>query len=286
MGALENIGIKNHNAIFELTKSEYFRLVCSDSVSKDVAEKFLSQFSLVTRPQWKVPPEGYEKDIYPWRFARRLSFVTRPILQVDNSDNPLLVIAPAALRKGFFYVLGGAYYGRFRQSFFRTSRMKNIWKSKASEGHSFNTKVAQKLSDDGWHVRENIKLPEILNYRMEHDYGDVDVLAWRPDHNQVLVVECKDLSPARTYSEIAALLSEYQGVDVDGKPDKMKKHLNRVSLLRENEEQLQRFTNIQDLQIVSCLVCSGIVPMQYAKIDTLVGTHVGAIEEVLGEIIC
>lgn len=280
--ALEGKGLEDHNPILQLTRSKYFSLVCSDSVSREAAQEFLNRFSLVTRPQWDQPPAGFiEKDIYPWRFARRLSFVTCPILQVDDGEDPLLVIALSTLHKGFLYVLSGAYYGQFDQSFFRTDRMKNIWKNKVREGHSFNAEVARKLSDSGWKVRQNVSLPEILNCRTERDFGDIDVLAWCPDRRQVLVIECKDLSPARNYSEIAALLSDYQGIEVDGKADKLKKHLDRVSLLQENDEQLQRFINVQSPQIISCLVCSGIVPMQYAKISALVETHVGTIEEVL-----
>lgn len=282
MGALENKGVKDNNAIFDLTQSEYFALVCSDSVSQKAARSFLNQFSLATRPQWKMPPIGFTKgDIYPWRFARRLSFVAHPILQVNHSDDPTLIIAPSTLRKGVFYVLRGAYYGRFRQSFFHTEEMRNYWKSMVREGHSFNSEVAQKLSNAGWVVRKNIKLPEVFNRKMEHDWGDIDVLAWNPNHLEVLVIECKDLSPARNYSEIAALLSDYQGIEVNGKPDKLKKHLDRVLLLHENHEQLRKFTNIQDLRIVSCLVCSGIVPMQYAKIEALSDMLVGSVEEIL-----
>ena len=107
------------------------------------------------------------------------------------------------------------------------------------------------------------------------------MLAWRPDRKEVLIIECKDLSLARNYSEIAALLTEYQGVEVDGQADELRKHLNRVALIQDNRGQLQRFTGVQELRIVSCLVCSGVVPMQYAKIDALANTHVGGISNIL-----
>ena len=116
---------------------------------------------------------------------------------------------------------------------------------------------------------------------MVRDFGDVDVLAWRPNTREVLVIECKDLSDARNYSEIAALLSDYQGVETNEKADKLRRHLNRVLLLQKNRDQLQKFIEIEKPQIVSCLVCSGVVPMQYAKIDALENTHVGGIEDLL-----
>jgi hypothetical protein len=280
--SLENKGVTDHSAIYSISQSEYFSLVCSDQVSGDAAAKFLEQFSLKTRHRWDKPSKGFAmKDIYPWRFGRKLSFATRPILKVEESNDPLLLIAPAALRKGFAYVVDGTYRGRFDQSFFQSDEMKNTWWGNASEGHSFNAEVAQRLSYAGWIVRENIGIPELLNQKTEQDFGDVDVFAWRPGQRDVLVIECKDLSLARNYSEIAALLSSFQGADVDGKPDSLKKHLIRVSILERSLERLQRFTGIHDPNIVSCLICSGVVPMQYSKIEALSKTHIGSVDDLL-----
>jgi hypothetical protein len=282
IGALENKGIEDHIAIFTIKQSAYLTLVCSDKVPKDAARKFLDQFSLSTRRRWDMLPKGFNgKDIYPWRFGRRLSYVTRPILKVDDSDDPLLIIAPAALGKGFAYVFDGAHSGRLEQAFFRTKEMRDAWWGKAREGHTFNAEVAKALSETGWQVRENIGLPELLNCKIERDFGDIDVLAWRRESKEVLIIECKDLSLARNYSEIAALLSDYQGAEVEGEADKLRKHLNRIALLQDNCAQLQRFTGVQEPRVVSCLVCSGVVPMQYAKIDALANTRVCGIPDIL-----
>jgi len=284
--ALETKGIKDHAAIFEIMQSEYFSIVCSDSVPQAVAARFLAQFTLSTRPCWDTPPKGYaSKDIYPWRFGRRLSLVARPILIVDSIDDPLLIVAPNALRKAFAYVLGGAYSGRLDQSFFQSDEMRNTWWGKASEGHSFTTQVAQRLTEAGWQTRENIGIPEILNRKLDRDFGDVDVLAWRHDRRDVLIIECKDLSQARNYSEIAELLSDYQGTDNDGEVDMLRKHLNRVTMLGNSLEQLAHFTRVSKPKIISCLVCSGVVPMQYAKIEPLESSHVGSIEDILAVVV-
>ena len=280
--ALEDKGIKDHTVIFMLKQSAYLALVCSDKVSKDAAKRFLDQFSLSTRPCWDKPPKGFNrKDIYPWRFGRRLSFVARPILKVDHSDDPLLLIAPDALRKGFVYVFDGAYSGRFDKTFFRTKEMRDAWLGKAREGHTFNAEVAKALSEAGWQVRENIKPAEILNRKIDLAFGEIDVLAWRSDRKEVLIIECKDLSLARNYSEIAALLSDYQGNEVKGKADKLKRHLNRVDLLQNNLDKLRLFTGVQEPHIISCMVFSGIIPMQYAKIDALLNTRIGGIPDIL-----
>ena len=106
--ALEDKAIGEHTVILEIRQSEFFALVCSSTkISRKIAKRFLNQFSLETRANWKKPPKNFAvKDIYPWRFRRRLSFITRPILKIDQSEDPLLIIAPHALRTGFVYVIG------------------------------------------------------------------------------------------------------------------------------------------------------------------------------------
>ncbi len=281
ISSLEDKGIEDHTAILELKQSEYFSLVCSGDISNEVASNFLGQFLLQSRLKWdKVPKTFAKEDIYPWRFGRRLSYVTRPILEVD--DNPTLIIAPGSLRNGFTYLVDGTYNGRFKQSFFQTEQLKNGWWGKASEGHSFNERIEKKLSEIGWKVRGNIGIPEILNVKTDRNYGDVDVLAWKDNSNEILVVECKDLSLARNYSEVAALLSTFQGVvNEKGKRDKLRLHLDRVTLLEANIDKLRKFTRNKEAKVVSCLVFSGVVPMQFAKIDALETTRVGTVEDIL-----
>lgn len=284
--ALEDKGIKEKSAIFYTKLSEYLSITQNKNINENVALNFLNRFSLKTRPKWDKPPVGNQpKDIFPWRYSRKLSFVTRPILIINNDQDPIMLIAPNALRRGFIYFLDSAYNGSFEQDFFNTKEMRNTWWGKASEGHTFNAWVADELMKTGWSVRQNIGLPEILNKKMDREYGDVDVLAWRDKQKEVLIIECKDLSQARNYSEIAELLSEYQGNITKGKPDKLKRHLNRLELVQNNLNEIKKFTGLNDIKIISCLVCSGVVPMQYAEIPTLHGSIVGNLSDVLKKIL-
>ncbi|MDA0653297.1 MAG: hypothetical protein O3C49_08490 [Proteobacteria bacterium] len=135
-----------------------------------------------------------------------------------------------------------------------------------------------RLEDAGWTVRVEIGLPHILNKKFADDPGDVDVLAWKKDRNEILVIECKDLSFARNYSEVAHMLSEFQGAEIKGKPDKLKRHLQRVEMLLNNRAGLETFCRIDDAMVKSALVCSGTVPMQFAKVKALKETYVGGAE--------
>ena len=283
IGSLEDIAVEKQAPTLELKRSEFFQATVHDSVDQDAAEAFLEQFCLAPRPRWDRVPKGFNtKDIYPWRLGRRLSFVVRPIVQLDDGDDPLLLVPPYSLRKGFAYLVDGAHSGSLDQTFFQTPELRNDWWGSVNKGHHFAASVEERLSESGWRVEGNVPLTKILNRKLDIDYGDVDVLAWREDRDDVLIVECKSLQSARNYSEIAAMLSEYQGKTIDGKRDKLKRHLDRVDLLSKNQNELGRYIKKDSIKIASCLCCNGTVPMQYSKIKALEKTWVASIEELIG----
>lgn len=282
LDAIDAEGIKRNEAVFLLKHSELMAIGVAAGVLKASVEAFLKQFTLATRAAWDNVPKGFAlRDVYPWRYGRRLSAITRPLLQIDEATDPTILVAPTTLRQGFGYVVDGAHSGRLGQTFFQSAAMRNGWLGRAGEGHTFNHELAEKLTAAGWTVRENIGFPELLQRHLDYDPGDIDILAWHPDRNEVLIIECKDLSLARNYSEVATLLADYQGEIVDGKADKLKKHLNRVELAQENLSHVTRFTGVVAPTLVSWLVFSGITPMHYAEIKALEGTHVGLSENLL-----
>lgn len=280
---LEDHLIRKNLAVIAMPESELYSIACANGISKEIVSSFLTQFVLRTRNKWdKVPEEFDLEDIFPWKFGRRLSFVLRPILAFDSKPDPTLLVAPHALREGFIYLLDSTMNGRLKQKFYRTLKMRNEWWGKASEGHSYNSSVVEELQALGWSVHEGIGIPQIINRPTDINYGDIDALAWRADSNDILVIECKDLSLARNYSEVASLLSTFQGkADTKGKRDKLRLHLDRVEIARENLSAFRKFTGLSQGEIVSCIAFSGVVPMQFAKIEALQDTHVGSIKEIL-----
>lgn len=122
-------------------------------------------------------------------------------------------------------------------------------------------------------------MTEILNDKLDRDYGDVDVLAWRD--GRVLAIECKDLELAMTVSEVAHQLNDFLGkIAANGKPDRLKRHLMRADVLKHRAIDVARFTKMSGSATVeTCLVFSDVVPMTFVR-DAVPAVRVVLFEDI------
>ena len=88
--------------------------------------------------------------------------------------------------------------------------------------------------------------------------GDIDVIAAK--EGIIYLCECKDLSFARTITEVGEQLGRFRG----SRGDALWKHMRRVEWGRRNATELGRITGQVPVEIRSLLVTSKIVPMQFA----------------------
>jgi len=77
-------------------------------------------------------------------------------------------------------------------------------------GLSFEKEVFEKVRSMGYEARHGAKVTALVNDSLDQDYGDVDVLAWKPDCNTLLVIECKNLRFAKTPNENCRTIKSFQ----------------------------------------------------------------------------
>lgn len=262
--AIENLGVEQEKALLQLTLEE----LCSLADSSEVGIKIINSMKLIPRPTWRVVSEPYvNKDISPWKFRRRLSCLRRPLLQINTLENPTFLIAPGTVREGFASMVTNYYDGSYSDAHLGNAMRAYAGRIRHKTGTEFNALVASRLSELGWMVSPEIKLTKILHSELDRNYGDIDVLAWNSTNGRVLIIECKDLQYRKTYGEIAEQLNDFRGQTyANGKGDLLRKHLDRVDLMKSQINKVTKFLKIEiECKIESHLIFRNPVPMQFVQ---------------------
>ncbi len=181
--SVEDLGIKAGKAILKVPKSVLLNAkIDGETIDPEAVTALVERLTFKSRACWRDVPEGYdEKDRQPWQFRRQLSVLHRPLIQIDDTDDPTMLIAPGIVRDAVLYMIGNYYHGDFPLAHL-TQKMKR-WAGKSRDriGKEFTQAVAKRLEEHGWKTETEIKVTKLLRKGFEKDYGDVDVLARRSD---------------------------------------------------------------------------------------------------------
>jgi hypothetical protein len=287
--AVEDVGVARKHAFFRLSKSELISEL-SSNLDGDPLERVLSAFTLHPRATWRtIPDECDEQDIQAWRFRRKLSTIRRPILQLDLSDDPALIVAPGAIRESIAHVIHEYYEGSYPRRHYRTTAMRSWCGKRYKErGSAFAVEVAERVRQLGWQAKLERKVTGLLGGKSDPDFGDlrsfgdVDVLAWNEDAGRILAIECKHLQYQKTAGEIVRQLADYRGqMKLDGKPDDLLKHLNRLELLDARKNALcDRLGVDGNMNLEGWVLFKNPVPMLYAWRQIKTGLHVATFDDI------
>lgn len=269
--ALENLAIERGQAVVETRRSALLRLFEEAGVPPDDASGFVAGLTMHPRTGWKTVPEGYRpRDIEAWRFRRRLSLLRLPLLRLsgDGDSDPRMLVAPGMVREAFIHQARNFHDGDFDRGYASSEAMRSwIGAANDRQGHAFNRVVAGRMRELGWEAECDIKVTRLLGRGFGgRDYGDVDVLAWNRATGRVLLMECKDLQFRKTHGEIAEQISKFRGeIGSNGKPDLLRKHLDRFEVVRTHTDAVKRFTGSAQEPTIEChLVFRNPVPMKFA----------------------
>ena len=262
-GALVMVAETVKAGVFAMRRSELRMAVNGqDDQLRDLAP-LIDRYTLSCRNGWTTPTAGaIPRDYDLAKFDRRYSLIGRPIVAIDDDDDPLLMIAPGMVERSMMHNLAGALTGGLQNEFWSSKEMRTFASRRGVEtGMAFNDDLARELRNIGLEAYTSAQLTWCLGHQgtdAVKRLGDVDVLVLSPDRTRVWVIEAKDLKMCRTLGETARRLSEYQGLTkANGKPDNLLKHLNRVDYVRTHAADLQRRLKLTHVPQVSGMVVVG-----------------------------
>ena len=267
---LERACLEDKKAVAAMRRSRITGMIANAiQITEAAASEILRHFILSPRAAWRSTGDGVVgRDWYPWRFRRRLSVLRRPFLQMGEGEDSDVVFAPGLLHESFGLTLGTLHRGEIPDAQMNSSQMRS-WLGSRNHRHrlSFNSAVASRMQELGWKTRHEMKLTAIIGGSLDRDYGDVDVVAWRADSRRVLMIECKDLQYHKTIGEVAEQLHDFRGeVGANGRPDLMKKHLDRVEILKKHHAAIAKTLHLTEpIQVEAHIVFKNPVPMQFVS---------------------
>ncbi|MCY4542933.1 MAG: hypothetical protein OXB95_11185 [Rhodobacteraceae bacterium] len=279
MDNLDQEGIRRRKLVFSATESEVCRLEGNRRLDVEIVNKILEAFALFPRSTWAFSPDGYSRrDVYPWRHRRRLSPVRRPLLCVDKSTRRYL-IAPGMVRDGMTRELITCYTGNHEAKLFPKGSMRSwIGAAENKRGRDFSRNIAAHLESLGWKARVETRMTHILNAKLDRDYGDIDVLAWKA--GRVVAIECKDFHMAKAPPDIALQLHDFAGQPIDDeKPDRLRRHHLRLDLLNLHLAAVRQFVGDEPSLVEGLLVVSRDVPMDFVNFVEEIGMRIMSKEE-------
>ena len=257
---LMDLAVERDSTVVETTLGNIrARLTTRRDLTSSACEAFIRTFTIFHRPEWDKPPPGFKlKDLYPWRFRRRLSATARPILAYGEQDDDKVLFGAGALKLGVWYLLERTERGHLPQDFFNSHEMKQYIGAVNNErGHAFARLVADDLRKNGWQAKNEVQMTEL---GAPSDLGDVDVLAWNPNED-IQLIECKRLQLARTVSEVAEVCRRFQGEVKDD----LDKHVQRVKWIKAKPTCLQQIVGFvpDPARVDDRLVTNTHVPLTY-----------------------
>lgn len=161
MDSLDNEGVRRQSLVFVATDSEIRALAGMEAIGNTALSKIFHALTLCPRKSWDSTPDGFSpKDWYPWRYRRRLSLISRPILRLNGGDEQRYLVAPGMIRDGVAKILDYCFRGGYEAKNFPPGRMRSwIGAAENERGHRFNKEVASRLKELGWNTRTDIKSP-------------------------------------------------------------------------------------------------------------------------------
>ncbi len=256
-----------HLPLSEFKKRIQSRLQWSDS---DLNQA-IAQFSLVPRPQYEIAPHGYEaeKDIFPWIYNRRISYLIRPlIIGPEPAGDPFVIWGPRHVDAARRLLMDNVFSGRYLREDKTTPEMKAfISRMQNESSKSFENEVKEWfVKNTPWIIDHAVFISPNGKIHNEINLGDIDVLAIDTSSKKIFSIECKHFHFGRNPREIAREIRKILGNEGDTS-SAMAKHSKRDAWLKSHMHEIRSAYGLPEADYIlkSLFIVSEVLQIQYLR---------------------
>jgi hypothetical protein len=212
----------------------------------------LDRFALRPRSQWDIPPLGFDlKDVEPWKYKRKLSYMLRPlVIGPEEPDDSVVLWGLRHVEESSRYMIDlvttGRYFGASQGMKCYTAKRNN------ERGEEFVKKAtAWFRTNTSWECRPKVPLRPGAEFHSDNDLGDIDLMCINHDLQHIYVIECKNIAQARNPREIQEEVRHFMG-ESDAADSWMAKHLRRHKWLTSHPGAVARLCGLRTAQFRLC----------------------------------
>ncbi len=244
------------------TENEFIDLVMSNSnLSQKEIQAFLSFTQLESRGKIENVPEGlHAKETWIWRFNRKLSYIRRPIIRLQQRDSEVLIWSARHIIMAADNLKAIFYNGTLKVDEVRNPNIAALINERLNiKSKEFRNKVLKWFNNTPLQVIDSeIRIRKSVFPNADRDYGDIDVLAIDNSKKIVYLIECKNTKQAK-------VLYDFHFDSKNYLEKQLPKHIKRGEFISNNLEQLSKKVNI-DLKgytISPIVISSYQLPVKY-----------------------
>lgn len=233
------------------------------NISEEEVKSIYTLLVLNSRGKFDEKVDGYEyAEIIPWRYNRRLSYLLKPILRINDKVNNNFIICFSARH---LYIAGQNLLAIFFDGTLRVDddckQIREFVKRNSTEkGDEFTVEVRD------W-IRDNTNL-FVLDYEFDittkiadKNYGDVDVLALDEKRKILYSIECKNTKQAKIIYDFWKDIKNFT-------EKQLPKHINREKWLSNNLSVVSQRINkdVSGFKVKSIIVSSSVLPVKFVEV--------------------
>ncbi|MDW3193044.1 MAG: hypothetical protein R8G66_11790 [Cytophagales bacterium] len=215
MECLSMIGFEQNSPVYIIKIDELIsriQLEFEGKISKEQTLAALSFLSLSDRGSILDLPEGdfQINDVLPWKFTRRLSYLSRPLIQFHEADNETSILwTPRHVDRSWRYLINLLIAGRFKAPA-GSALNRSISKISQKRGKKLQKEAFNILKEFNFSVlEEEVEINQKSRLKSKINLGDIDILLIDKNSKSLFSIECKKTEPARNPREMIGEVDKY-----------------------------------------------------------------------------